>query len=243
VDEDLSAGRRRLLELLKRRSRTASELAAELGVTVAGVRQHLDALAERGLVEATTQRPRGRGRPATTWSLTPLADGFFPDRHADLTVSLIRSLRSSLGEEGLSQVIRARDAELVDGYRDRLDRAGKGSLRRRIAALARLRTDEGYMAEVAQDDGPGLLLIENHCPICEAATACTSLCRSELEVFRAALGDDITVEREQHLLSGDRRCVYRVQSALPPAAGRDRPGRARAPTTRGKNRRQARHDA
>jgi predicted ArsR family transcriptional regulator len=241
VDVDLSAGRRRLLELLKRRSHTPSELAAELGVTVAGVRQHLDALAERGLVEATTQPPRGRGRPATTWSLTPLADGFFPDRHADLTVSLIRSLRSSLGEEGLSQVIRARDAELVDDYRRRLDRAAKGSLRRRIAALARLRTDEGYMAEVTEDDGPGVLLIENHCPICEAATACTSLCRSELEVFRSALGDDISVEREQHLLSGDRRCVYRIQSARPRAAGREQPGtgRARPPTTRGKNRRQA----
>jgi predicted ArsR family transcriptional regulator len=215
VETDIGAARRRVLELLKRQARTASELARELGVTVAAVRQHVDALAERGLVEPTPQPPRGRGRPATRWSLTSLADGFFPDRHADLTVSLIRSLRSSLGEDGLSQVIRARDAELIDGYRARLDRAAKTGLRRRVEALARIRTEEGYMAEIRTDAGAGLLLVEHHCPICEAATTCTSLCRSELEVFRAVLGDDVTVEREQHLLSGDQRCAYRICNRQP----------------------------
>jgi predicted ArsR family transcriptional regulator len=215
TDVELGASRRRVIELLKRRPRTASELAGGLGVSVAAVRQHLEALAERGLVEPLAAdhdaEGRGRGRPASTWSVTSLADGFFPDRHADLTVSLLRSLRATLGEEGLRRVIRARDAELVDGYRARLDRAGGTDLRRRVDALAQARSDEGYMAEVVDDEGPGVLLVENHCPICEAASACTTLCRSELEVFRAALGDDVTIEREQHLLSGDRRCVYRIR--------------------------------
>ena len=63
---------------------------------------------------------------------------------------------------------------------------------------------------MAVADGEDMLLIEHHCPICNAATECQSLCRSELDVFRAALGDDAQVVREQHLLSGDTRCVYRI---------------------------------
>jgi predicted ArsR family transcriptional regulator len=32
-------------------------------------------------------------------------------------------------------------------------------------------------------------------------------------VFRTALGPDVRVEREQHLLSGDQRCAYRISAA------------------------------
>jgi predicted ArsR family transcriptional regulator len=208
VDADLSPARRRVVELLKRRSgRTAGELAHDLGLTVAAVRLHLQALAEQGLAVATTLAPKGRGRPGTTWALTSLADGLFPDRHADLTVSLLRSLRDALGDEGIQRVIDSREAEQVTAYRRRV---GAGSLRKRVEALARIRTDEGYMAEVLPGGSGSYLLVENHCPICEAAASCQALCRSELDVFQTALGDDVTVEREKHLLSGDDRCVYRI---------------------------------
>jgi predicted ArsR family transcriptional regulator len=46
--------------------------------------------------------------------------------------------------------------------------------------------------------------------VCDAANACQGLCRTELELFREALGDDVTVERVQHLLAGDQRCAYRI---------------------------------
>jgi hypothetical protein len=36
------------------------------------------------------------------------------------------------------------------------------------------------------------------------------LCRTELELFQEALGDDVTVTRTQHVLSGDLRCAYRI---------------------------------
>ena len=86
-------------------------------------------------------------------------------------------------------------------------------MRARVEALARARTDEGYLAEVVEDDDGHLVLVEHHCPICVAAAACQNLCRSELDVFRAALGDDVVVERTQHLLAGNRRCAYKVTPA------------------------------
>jgi predicted ArsR family transcriptional regulator len=81
---------------------------------------------------------------------------------------------------------------------------------KRVNALAKQRSAEGYLAEVVRDKDGAVLLVEHHCPICTAASACQGLCRSELDLFRAALGDDVTVERTQHILSGDVRCAYRV---------------------------------
>ena len=59
-------------------------------------------------------------------------------------------------------------------------------------------------------DGDGVLLVEHHCPICTAASACAGLCTSELELFREVMGRRCRVERTQHILSGDRRCAYRM---------------------------------
>ena len=69
MDTELSAAKRRLVELLKRRGgRTAAELAAELGTTPTAVRQHLSELADADLVTPASRPPEGRGRPATVWS-------------------------------------------------------------------------------------------------------------------------------------------------------------------------------
>ena len=84
------------------------------------------------------------------------------------------------------------------------------SLDERVRALAKLRTEEGYMAEARRQPDGSWLLIENHCPICVAAKACQGFCRSELNTFAAVFGNSVVVRREEHLLTGARRCAYRV---------------------------------
>ena len=85
----------------------------------------------------------------------------------------------------------------------------------KVAVLASLRSAEGYMADWREEDDGSLLLIENHCPICAAATACQGFCRAELDVFRAVLGPAVTVSRQEHIVSGGRRCSYRVAPVAP----------------------------
>jgi len=202
--------KRRVLDRLKRvDGATAAELATELELTEAGVRQHLDGLEANGLVARRERPASGRGRPPVEWALTDVASELFPDRHGDLTVELIDAVRNALGEEGLEKVVDARAEQQLASYRADLPVPGEATLGRRIGALARRRSAEGYMAE-ARRDGDGWTLVEHHCPVCEAAQACTGLCRTELDLFRATLGPDVEVERTQHLLSGDARCAYRV---------------------------------
>ena len=197
----------RILLILKMRGvRSTAELAAELGISVPGVRQHLSRLAEAGLVESS-QEPSGVGRPAQRWALCAAAYDRFPDTHADVTVALIDSIRSELGEDALDAVIAHRYRETGRRYRREL--AACEGIEAKLRRLAELRTDEGYMAELVPD-GETWLLLENHCPICAAAQSCQNFCRNELDLFRRILGKRVTVEREEYLLDGARRCAYRV---------------------------------
>ena len=210
----LTEAKRRLLELLKRRGATsATELAEALGLTDVAIRQHLGALEGNGLVASEPHSPgghiRGRGRPAVAWSLTELGGEIFPDRHADLTVELLQVMRKTLGEEALLRIVEVRAKDQVTLYKKRVP--ARGSLRKRVESLAAQRTAEGYMAEVVQEKPGRYLLIEHHCPICDAAKCCQGLCRAELDVFRKTLGRGVTIERIEHLLSEGDRCVYRIE--------------------------------
>jgi predicted ArsR family transcriptional regulator len=65
------------------------------------------------------------------------------------------------------------------------------------------------MVEI-EEHPQGYLLIENHCPICKAATRCEQLCQSELNVFSKLLEPDYSVQRTEHIVSGQRRCTYLI---------------------------------
>lgn len=204
--------RRAIIDRLKQDGpQDAAGLARRLGISAMAVRQHLYELEAEGLVTHEAEaRPAGSkvlGRPAKLWALTPAADRFFPDGHAEFTVGLIHSMKQAFGAEGLDKLLKLRAKEQVAHYRARLDR--QPSLPKKLQALAEMRTAEGYMAEVQKANG-GFLLIENHCPVCSAAAACTNLCNMELEVFQKALGRDVAVKRIDHILAGARRCAYLV---------------------------------
>ncbi|MEQ1753699.1 MAG: metalloregulator ArsR/SmtB family transcription factor [Micropepsaceae bacterium] len=187
----------------------ASEMAKALDVTPMAVRQHLYALEDAGLVAFSESGKSGaRGRPSKTWQLQPRAASYFTDAHAELSVELIANIREIFGERGLDRLIEKRTEQQTVAYRATL--AGAGTLKEKVKRLARLRTDAGYLAEV-QTVSDGFLLIENHCPVCRAARACTGLCRQELEVFQAALGKDVSISRTDHILAGARRCAYHIR--------------------------------
>jgi predicted ArsR family transcriptional regulator len=196
-----------ILFLLKTRGATRTgDIADRLGLTRQGARQHLEKLAADDLVGFVDERD-GVGRPRRSWTLSEKGDAKFPDTHSALTLELLGAVAAEFGEAGLDRLIARRERDSLDAYRTAM--GGLTDLRARLRRLAGLRRAEGYMAEV-REDADGLLLIENHCPICAAARACQGLCRSELSVFQAVLGDNCRVERIEHILAGARRCAYRV---------------------------------
>jgi len=207
---DATPAQRAVLDHIKQRGPAqVAEIAETLGITTMAVRQHLYALEDQGLVEFEAHDRTGtRGRPSKRWRLREEASSYFADAHAELTVELIANIREVFGERGLQKLVERRTHHQTADYRTAL--TGASSLREKVRRLARLRTDAGYLAgfETLQD---GFLLIENHCPVCKAARACTGLCQQELDVFQAALGPDVSISRTDHILAGARRCAYHIR--------------------------------
>ena len=201
--------RRAITKLLKTEGPSGSaQLAERLGLTAMAVRQHLYALQREGLVTAE-ERPVPIGRPAKFWRLTREADRLFPEAYAELSVALIDSVKDAFGDEGLERVLTSRCVRQRVDYGKRIKPGD--SLQKKLQELAKVRTEEGYMAEIRPESKGSFLLIENHCPICAAANACQGFCATELDLFRSVLGSGVTVERAEHIISGDHRCVYRVR--------------------------------
>ena len=197
---------RLLYQLKSRGPQPAATLAGACAITPMGAHKQLQSLQEQGLVSAHDEAD-GPGRPKRMWTLTAAGHARFPDRHGDLAVQLIRQAAAVLGPDALDRLIAAREEEQQSGYDAAL--SGLATLGARVRRLAELRSGEGYMAR-AEKQGKAWLLVEDHCPICAAATSCQGLCRSELQIFARCLGDGVRVERVEHVLAGGRRCAYRV---------------------------------
>jgi predicted ArsR family transcriptional regulator len=200
-----------ILHLLKMKGQqSAVDLAQQLEVSPMAIRQHLQNLQSEQLVTYIEQR-QPVGRPLKFWHLTELAMQAFPDRHGDLTHSLLEGIVQVFGQSGLEDLIRERTQRQIEVYASKIDR--HASWQEKVVTLAHLRTEEGYMAEAVQESSDVWLLRENHCSIATAAKTCSLFCSSEWQVFQALLGSEVNIERVEHLLNGDRCCAYRISLA------------------------------
>lgn len=204
----------RILMILKmHREASLTLVAAELKITKEGARQHLQNLSLAGLV-FITQKSEGVGRPTTYYSLTEKGTSRFPDTHAQVTLDLLHAVENLLGENALDLLITDREQKMYMRYAQSILQFD--TLEDKLNELTQLRSDEGYMAEWRKEEGGLYYFIENHCPICAAATACQGFCRAELQNFQKLLGSSYEIKRVQHILSQDTRCMYEITKCNSP---------------------------
>jgi predicted ArsR family transcriptional regulator len=187
---------------------TADEVAGELAITASGARQHLVALADVGLVAAAEDAgaaPR-RGRPSLRYHVTELADALFPKAYAALANELLGYLDDTSGVVD-ELFARRRDDRITRACR-RLE--PHRSLGARIAELASLLDEDGYMASVEQIGDGHFRLVEHNCAIADVARRYGQACTSEIEFFRAVLPEAV-IERTSHMVQGARHCAYDVR--------------------------------
>jgi DeoR family suf operon transcriptional repressor len=204
----LSAPRHQLLYALKRLGEARAEaLAAACGVTVSAVRQQLDGLEDEGLVTHREER-RGRGRPKHVYSLTRRAEPFFPKAYGGLTNELLGYVTDA-DPERVDQIFERRRRRRVEGARGRLE--GK-AFPDRVAELARILDEDGYLAEFeALDDGT-FRVTEHNCAVLDVAERFGKACSSEISFLREAL-PDARIERVSHMIAGAHSCGYAIAPA------------------------------
>jgi DeoR family suf operon transcriptional repressor len=213
-------GRRRVLYALRRRGEaTSDELARQLSMTRSGARQHLTALVDEGLVDAREipSDPPRRGRPELSYAVTAIGDGAFPRAYGELTTDLLGFLDDE-EPRMLERLFERRRDERLTNASDRL--RSKRSLGAKVAELTEILDEDGYFASW-EEIGPvakgatGYRIVENNCAIWAVAERFGQACTSEIEFIRAALGDDVSVERVHHMASGDSCCAYEIRPVRP----------------------------
>lgn len=189
---------------------TVTELAEQTGLTGMGVRRHLDLLSADGLIEATEPVRRGRGRPATGWRLSACGLELFPRRYDGLALELLEDVEEHIGPEGMAAVFRRRTDKLVSDYEERLSDASGPE--QRVAGLAAIRDEAGYLADWSHGDDGDLLLTENNCAVHRVAQRYPAVCAMELALIKRVMGPDVEVTRVAHTMAGDAVCAYRIRS-------------------------------
>ncbi|AKG33303.1 helix-turn-helix transcriptional regulator [Paenibacillus durus] len=206
--ESITSTRKKIVTLLKQHGpMDAVSLASKLSLTGMAVRQHLYELQNQQVVEFE-EEARPMGRPAKMWKLTSGANAWFPNGYLQLSVSLLHGIRASFGEDGVEKILD--DLHQTQKQHYHMSISDETELQDKLQRLSMLRMNEGYFAEVQEQDDESFLLIQKHCPILEAADACRGFCRNEIELFQSVLGDNVVIERVEYLLSGEGRCTYRI---------------------------------
>jgi len=197
----------RILEHLKR-SGPASipDFARAFALSPETVRAHVRALAEGGWVHEAGRRSEGRGRPERVWALTREAERLFPRREAEI----LQGLAAYLGETGQEQVL----AAFLERFASERRLAAAERLvdlegRARLDEVARILTDEGYMAEV-QDGGEGAppRLRLCNCPMRDLVDITRAPCKAEIAFVRDLVGESLA--RVEYIPDGGSACAYAV---------------------------------
>lgn len=200
-----------LAELKRARRTTAKDLASQLHVSLNAVRHHLKELETQALVEYE-RRHQGVGAPAFVYRLTPTAEALFPRRYEATLNELLDHVVEREGRAGAVSVLEARYATLTRRLQGELASVAPAE---RLAAVARLLTEEGYMAEASATTSSGIL-VEHNCAIQAVAERFPEICAAEARFLAAVLGAE--VDRREHILSGCSACEYRVRFTSPAPA-------------------------
>lgn len=197
----------RILEHLKRNGTgTIPEMAETLSLSVETVRTHLRSLGSERLVERRGRRSSGPGRPEIVYGLTDAAEVLFPNQEG----KLLKDLAAFLAERGQSPLVHEFFEAQVSRRREAVQqRLADLAPDDRVDEVARVLSEEGFMAEVVTDDDGRKLLRLSHCPLKNLVEVTKAPCRAELAFVREALG--ARLGRVSYIPSGDSACCYTLK--------------------------------
>ena len=199
-------GRTQRLEILNSLKRTrgmsVNELVDKMGMSYMGIKQHCLTLQRDGYLD-TWRRPQKMGRPEMVYRLTRRSHDLFSADSNQFTLELLGSIRDIYGanapEKFLYNVFEKRTAEL------RAKVKGENVVER-AKWLARVRDNEGYMAQFLSSEKDGPQILECHSPILNLLEKYPIVGRLEQDMFEAVLGT--SVRREETRTSGLYECAF-----------------------------------
>lgn len=193
---------------------TASALADALSLTGTAIRRHLDALIEDGFVEASelapygpaaVEGPRGRGRPAKVFTLTPAGRAVFGRHQDSLGLNALRYISDTYGTAAVKEFA----TTLVSDFAQRHQYINEvESIEGRALALVDALNTDGFAASVTPGLGVTTQICQHNCPMGDVASEFPIMCEVETEMFSALTGVHVT--RLATIANGDAVCTTLV---------------------------------
>ena len=223
IERDVANGfsepKKKLLYYLKVMQQAGlEELANVMQISRMAVHKHITVLQKRGLVESTETRGHV-GRPRMAYQLTSQSKTVFPKSYSAIAAHALDFIERNMGKEAVEKVLRERQGELFDQYYKRLRDL---DFDKRVKELAKIRDEEGYMAESKKmtskassiDDNASEqtgkhVLLEYNCPIIHIAEKHWEACSVETELFEKLL--DARIETTHRAAKGDLICKFLIK--------------------------------
>jgi predicted ArsR family transcriptional regulator len=209
IADGFSEPKKKLLYYLKVMQQAGlEELANVMKVSRMAVHKHLGILQQRGLVEAVETRGHV-GRPRMMYKLTSQSKTVFPKSYSAIATHALDFIERNMGKEAVEKVLRERQSELFDQYYKRLKYL---DFDKQVKELARIRDEDGYIAESKKESKSGngkYVLLEYNCPIIHIAEKHWEACSTETELFEKLLGADI--ETTHRAAKGDLICKFIIK--------------------------------
>ena len=210
IADGFSEPKKKLLYYLKVMQEAGlQELANTMKMSRMGVHKHLSLLQKRGLVEAVEIREHV-GRPRMIYKLTSQSTTIFPKSYGAIATHALDFIERNMGKEGVEKVLRERQRDLFDLYNNRLKDLG---FDKRVKELAKIRDEEGYMAESKKESrgGGNHVILEYNCPIIHIAEKHWEACSTESELFEKLL--DAKIETTHRAAKGDLICKFQIKES------------------------------
>ncbi len=202
----LPESRRVMLELIKKRGEaSADEIAAHVGITASGTRQHLATLERDGLL-AHRRLAGGPGRPRHVYGLTAAGDALFPRNYVDLANELLDYVE----DEDPALLTRIFDRRGRRRLERTLERTAGLPFAAKVQVVAQVLDEDGYLADFEHRPDGTFRITEHNCAVLAVALKHRHACSSELEFLQAAL-PEADVTRVAHRLNGGHVCAYAVK--------------------------------
>ena len=186
--------------------RPVGELAAALGLSYMGAKQHCLALEKKGLLSSRNNH-RGAGRPLLIYSLTRRGQAWFDDADNSIAISVLRHAQSLFGASSAAKLLLLTFQERIQKYKALVPQ--ETPVAQRMVLLAKARDDEGHMVELV----PGIRIIERHNPAAALHKAFPEADALEESLFRHVLG--VPVRRRPIQLGEQYEIHFDLHTPLP----------------------------
>ena len=192
-----------LEHVIERRETRVEDLAAELGITTAAVRRHLENLRADGLVDVRAVK-QPTGRPFHAYFATEKATQSMPPAYADLLERMLRSLGDR--EDVIGPVMASVAESLASKHRHEVAGLSTEELAAQVTNSLR---SEGILEEW-RAEADGIHLVNGRCPYHKAAEISKLPCESDRKAIELLLGHE--VEQLNRIVDGAPCCEYLVRT-------------------------------